>query len=74
MLHRQEIVQLLGKTQESGHTLVPLALYFKDGKAKVEIALARGKKLYDKRQALAEKQAAREMSREIGRRAKGRHD
>ena len=49
-----------------------MALYFKDGKAKVEIALARGKKLYDKRQALAEKQAAREVSREIGRRAKGR--
>ena len=60
------------RRKESGSTLVPLALYFKDGKAKVEIALARGKKLYDKRQALAEKQAAREMSREIGRRAKGR--
>ncbi len=72
LLHRQEIARLIGKTKESGSTLVPLALYFKDGKAKVEIALARGKKLYDKRQALAEKQAAREVSREIGRRAKGR--
>jgi SsrA-binding protein len=74
LLHRQEIARLLGKTQESGHTLVPLSLYFKDGKAKVEIALARGKKLYDKRQSLAERQAAREMSRELGRRAKGRDD
>ena len=72
LMHRQEIARLLGKTQESGSTLIPLALYFKDGKAKVEIALARGKKLYDKRQALAERQAAREVSREIGRRAKGR--
>jgi SsrA-binding protein len=74
LLHRQEIARLLGKTQESGHTLVPLSLYFKDGKAKVELALARGKRLYDKRQSLAEKQAAREMSRELGRRAKGRDD
>jgi SsrA-binding protein len=51
LLHRGEIARLIGKTKESGLTLVPLALYFKDGKAKVEIALARGKKAYDKRQA-----------------------
>ncbi len=74
LLHRQEIERLVGKTKESGLTLVPLALYFKDGRAKVEIALARGKKSYDKRQALAERQAGREMARAIGRRAKGRED
>ena len=71
LLHRQEIVRLIGKTQESGLTLVPLSLYFADGKAKVEIALARGKRQHDKRQALAQKQAAREISREVGRRVKG---
>jgi len=71
LLHRQEIVRLIGKTKETGHTLVPLSLYFTDGKAKVEIALARGKRQHDKRQALAEKQATREMSRQIGRRVKG---
>jgi len=72
LLHRSEIARLIGKTKESGLTLVPLALYFKDGKVKVEIALARGRKSYDKRQALAERQAGREMSRAMGRRAKGR--
>jgi SsrA-binding protein len=65
LLHRLEIQRLIGKTKESGLTLVPLALYFKDGKAKVEIALARGKKQHDKRQALAEKQASREMARAL---------
>ena len=63
LLHKAEILKLIGKTKEGGVTLVPLALYFKDGKAKVEIALARGKKSYDKRQALAEKQTKREMER-----------
>ena len=72
LLHRGEIVQLIGKTKESGLTLVPLSLYFKDGKAKVEIALARGKKSYDKRQTLAARDAAREIERSAGRRAKGR--
>ena len=72
LLHRQEILRLIGKTKESGLTLVPLSLYFKDGRAKVEIALARGKKLHDKRQALAEKQAVREMSRVAARRVRGR--
>jgi SsrA-binding protein len=65
LLHRLEIQRLIGKTKESGLTLVPLALYFKDGKAKIEIGLARGKKLHDKRQALAEKQASREMARAL---------
>jgi SsrA-binding protein len=72
LLHRDEIAKLIGKTKESGLTLVPLSLYFKDGKAKVEIALARGKKAYDKRQTLAERDAAREIERAAGRRAKGR--
>ncbi|MFZ5851043.1 MAG: SsrA-binding protein SmpB [Actinomycetota bacterium] len=74
LLHRTEIVRLVGKTKEAGVTLVPLALYFKDGRAKVEIALARGKKQHDKRAALAERQAAREISRVLGRRSKGRED
>jgi len=72
LLHRAEIAKLIGKTKESGLTLVPLSLYFKDGKAKVEIALARGKKAYDKRQTLAARDAAREIARTAGRRAKGR--
>jgi SsrA-binding protein len=72
LLHRSEIVKLIGKTKESGLTLVPLSIYFKDGNAKVEIALARGKKAYDKRQTLAARDAAREIDRAAGRRAKGR--
>jgi SsrA-binding protein len=71
LLHRHEISKLIGKTKESGLTLVPLALYFRDGKAKVEIALARGKKTYDKRQALAEQQAKREADRAVARRGRG---
>ncbi|GAA2112242.1 SsrA-binding protein SmpB [Streptomyces synnematoformans] len=65
LLHRAEIDKLIGKTQESGLTIVPLALYFKDGRAKVEIALARGKREYDKRQTLREKQDQREAQRAI---------
>jgi SsrA-binding protein len=72
LLHRGEIAKLIGKTKESGLTLIPLSLYFTDGKAKVEIALARGKRAYDKRQTLAARDAAREMDRAVGRRAKGR--
>jgi len=71
LLNRQEIGRLIGKTKESGLTLVPLALYWKDGRAKVEIALGRGKKTYDKRQALAEKQATREAARAVARRGRG---
>lgn len=63
LMHRDEIRRLIGKTQERGLTLVPLSLYFKDGYAKVEIGLARGKKTYDKRHTLAEKQAKREAER-----------
>jgi SsrA-binding protein len=72
LLHKSEIEKLIGKTKESGLTLVPLSLYFKDGKAKVEIALARGKRLYDKRQDMATRDANREIARAAGRRAKGR--
>ncbi|MGW7528572.1 SsrA-binding protein SmpB [Streptomyces sp. NPDC054783] len=63
LLHRTEIDKLESKSQETGHTIVPLALYFKDGRAKIEIALARGKKEYDKRQTLREKQDRREADR-----------
>ena len=71
LLHRQEIERLIGKTREGGLTLVPLRLYFSDGKVKVELALARGKKSYDKRQDLAKRDAQKEIARSIGRRAKG---
>ena len=71
LLHRDEIDRLIGKTRESGLTLVPLQLYFKDGKVKVELALARGKRSYDKRQDLARRDAQREMTRAMGRRVKG---
>ena len=70
LLHRQEIAKLEGKTKESGLTLVPLSLYFKDGRAKVEIALARGKRSYDKRQAMAERDARREADRALARRGR----
>jgi SsrA-binding protein len=65
LMHRLEIDKLESKSQESGHTIVPLALYFKDGRAKIEIALAKGKKEYDKRQTLREKQDLRETNRAI---------
>jgi SsrA-binding protein len=71
LLHRDEIERLIGKTKESGLTLVPLAMYFSAGKVKVEIALARGKRSYDKRQDLARRDADREVSRALGRRRKG---
>jgi SsrA-binding protein len=71
LLHREEIERLLGKTRESGLTLVPLQLYFSAGRVKVEIALARGKRSYDKRQDLARRDAQREIARAVGRRAKG---
>jgi SsrA-binding protein len=70
LLNRIEIDKLVGKIKESGLTLIPLALYFKDGKAKVEIALARGKKDYDKRQALKEQQDKREAARAMATKGK----
>lgn len=63
LLHREEIDRLAAKTREKGQTIVPLALYFLDGRAKVEIALARGKREYDKRQALRERQDNLESQR-----------
>ena len=71
LLKRVEITKILNKLNESGLTLVPLSLYFSDGWAKVELGLARGKKSYDKRQDMAERDANREIAREMGRRLKG---
>ncbi len=63
LLHKREIKRLIGKVQEKGFTLIPLRLYFSNGKAKVELGLARGKKLFDKREALRQKTIQREMER-----------
>jgi SsrA-binding protein len=71
LLRRIEIDRLIGKLRESGLTLVPLSVYFADGWAKVELALARGKRTYDKRQDLAKRDADREITRAFGRRTKG---
>ncbi|MDE6014602.1 MAG: SsrA-binding protein SmpB [Acetatifactor sp.] len=65
LMHRYEINKLEGKIKEKGYTLVPLQVYFKKGRVKVEIGLARGKKLYDKREAIAKKDARRETEREF---------
>ena len=65
LLHKYEINKLLGKIKEKGYTLVPLQVDFKDGKVKVEIGLARGKKLYDKREAIAKKDQRREAEKEF---------
>ena len=72
MLHKDEIEKLAAKVKDGGRTIVPLSLYFKNGYAKVEIALATGKKNYDKRQSIAERDSKREVQREMGRRLKGR--
>ncbi|MFG3417227.1 SsrA-binding protein SmpB [Micromonospora sp. NPDC048063] len=72
LLRRMEIARILEKTREGGLTLVPLSMYFAGGWAKVELALAKGRKSYDKRQALAARDADREIARELGRRLKGR--
>ncbi len=61
LLHKREIKRLMGKTQERGFTLIPLSIYFKNGKAKVELALATGKKLHDKRQTLKKRAMEREI-------------
>jgi SsrA-binding protein len=71
LLRRDEIRKMESKVKAKGFTLVPLALYFKDGFAKVEIALATGRKGQDKRQAIAEREAKREAERAVGRRSKG---
>ncbi|MEP9364041.1 SsrA-binding protein SmpB [Nocardioides sp. CN2-186] len=74
LLNREEIDKIERRVNEKGLTVIPLSLYFKDGRAKVEIALAKGKKSWDKRHALAERQATRETEQAIGRRAKGMGD
>lgn len=71
LLHKKEIEHLIGKTNESGSALVPLSLYFKDGRAKVEVALAKGRKSHDKRQVMAERDANKEIRNAMGRNAKG---
>jgi SsrA-binding protein len=74
LLNREEIDKIDRRVNEKGLTVVPLALYFLDGRAKVEIALAKGKKSWDKRHSLAERQANREVEQAVGRRAKGMSD
>jgi SsrA-binding protein len=71
LLKKDEIKRIEQATKDTGVTLIPLSLYFKDGYAKVEIAVARGRKSYDKRQAIAERDSKRETQRLVGRRAKG---
>jgi SsrA-binding protein len=65
LLHKYEINKLIGKQKEKGYTIVPLQVYFKDGLVKIEIGLARGKKLYDKRQDIAKKDVKREAERDF---------
>jgi len=68
LVHRRQINRLAGKVQAKGFTIIPLRLYLKNNRAKVEIALAKGKKLYDKRADLAKRQAEREIERALRRR------
>lgn len=70
LMHRKEILRLFGRVQEKGFTLVPLRMYLKKNRAKLEIGLARGKKQYDKREAISQRDAAREMARAIKARGK----
>lgn len=65
LLHKKEISRLIGETTQKGYTLVPLMVYFKRGKVKIELALARGKKLHDKRESLAKKDMQRRVEREL---------
>ena len=74
LLHTTELRKLRMAVDRQGFTIVPLQLYFKDGHAKVEIGLAEGRKAHDKRHAIAERDATREMAKAVGRRAKGRFD
>ena len=65
LLHKQQIRKLIGNSAEKGYTIVPLQVYFRDGRAKIEIGLAKGKKLYDKRQDIAKKDQKREAEKEL---------
>ncbi|BDX33681.1 SsrA-binding protein [Mycobacterium antarcticum] len=71
LMHRTQIDNLIGKIKDGNLSLVPLSLYFTEGKVKVELALARGKQAHDKRQDIAKRDADREVTRELGRRSKG---
>jgi SsrA-binding protein len=71
LLHRREIDRLAGKVQEKGFTLVPLEIYFSDGRAKVTLALARGKRLFDRREAILERETQRQLERAVKRRSRG---
>jgi SsrA-binding protein len=71
LLHRRQIDEWMGRTQQQSLTLVPLSVFFRDGRAKVELALARGRRLYDKRHAIATRDAAREAAREARAAARG---
>jgi SsrA-binding protein len=71
LMHKREIARLLGLTQAKGYTLIALRLYLKDGKIKVEIGLAKGKKLYDKREAAAQRDAQREIAKAMRQRERG---
>lgn len=72
LLNKREIAQISGVIKQGGLTLIPLSLYFKDGKVKVEIAVAKGKKAHDKRESLKQQQASREVDRELSRHASGK--
>ncbi|HVE74857.1 MAG TPA: SsrA-binding protein SmpB [Mycobacteriales bacterium] len=72
LMHKAEILRLVGKMKESGNALIPLQLYFSGGRAKVELGLGKGRKSYDKRQVLAQRESDREMRKAVGRRLKGR--
>ena len=65
LLHKQQIRKLIGNSAEKGYTIVPLQVYFRDGRAKIEVGLAKGKKLYDKRQDIAKKDQRREAEKEL---------
>jgi SsrA-binding protein len=71
LLHRRQIDEWMGRSQQQSLTMVPLSIYFKDGRAKVEVALARGRRQYDKRHAIATRDASREAAREARAAAKG---
>jgi SsrA-binding protein len=73
LLHRHEIDELMGRTQQDSLTMVPIAVYFKDGRAKVELALAKGRRRYDKRQAIAKRDADREADRAMAQARRRRH-
>ncbi|MCD8353901.1 MAG: SsrA-binding protein SmpB [Clostridiales bacterium] len=74
LMHRQEIRRLYAHVKQDGYALIPLSLYFKNSRVKVEVGLAKGKKLYDKREAMAERAAKRDMDREMKSRNCGRYE